>query len=352
MYTNSPVLGRVLKKDFNSSLNQSTSLLMATGYIGESYLREIKPKLVKIAKSGVCKLLIGMVFHEGVSAKQKQLLLLLHKELRQANKDSGVYISRKEYHGKIYLFDYGSSQVGYLGSSNLSDYGFHRRLECTIKISDNKTLTEISDYLNFLYSSDTTNSLDNVDLKTKNRQSGEVQPSTLLKDYKISATEFAKYSKPISSQEIVLRVDEQPNSSLNLYFDKGRKNKHNLYSPRPWFEVELTTSSADRKNQNYPISTSNSETSKSRLGSFNAIISENGQYFKIQMKVHSDGGKNISSARESGGRETLGRYIKGRLQSAGVLRQGERITSDVLDDYGRNYILLSKIDDKNYLLEF
>ena len=71
-----------------------------------------------------------------------------------------------------------------------------------------------------------------------------------------------------------------------------------------------------------------------------------------KMEVCSAGGKAIMSSRESGGRETLGRFIKGRLEAAGVLQRGGLITSDTLAAYGRDSITLQKIDDKNYILEF
>ena len=70
------------------------------------------------------------------------------------------------------------------------------------------------------------------------------------------------------------------------------------------------------------------------------------------MNVASDLGKAIMTGEESGGRETLGRIIKGKLEDSKVLRYGERITSQTLEDYGQDYIKLTKIDDDNYILEF
>jgi hypothetical protein len=354
MYTNDSVLGRTLKPDFKKSLDKFEHATMATGYIGESFLREIKPKLCKQAKRGSCRLLVGMVFHEGVSQKQKDLLTEIHDALQIIDPQSGVFLTRKQYHGKVYHFESDSDSIAYLGSSNLSDYGFYRRLECSIQITDSTTLSEIKTYLEHLFSSSTTNKLDEVDLKVKRRGSAAkpTKPSNLLKSYEIKKADFDALTAPISDQQIELRVDAQPNSSLNLFYDKGRKNKAGIYAPRPWYEVEITTSLNDRADPNYPPSTPNSSSSSSRTGSFNAFIREDGKYFKIQMKVHSDYGKNISSASGSGGRETLGRYLKGKLESASVLRKHERITSDILDAYGRDYITLKKIDNSNYILDF
>lgn len=356
MYTNDAALGRILKHDFKKSLDKFEHATMATGYIGESFLREIKPKRCKQAKRGSCRLLVGMVFHEGVSHKQKDLLTEIHAALQIIDPQSGVFLTRKQYHGKVYYFESKSDSIAYLGSSNLSDYGFYRRLECSLQITDSITLLEIKSYLEHLFSSSTTNKLDEVDLKVKRLglAAKPTKPSNLLKNYEISKAEFDALASPISFQQIELRVDAQPNSSLNLFYDKCRKNKAGIYAPRPWYEVEITASHHDRADPNYPRSASNnsSSNSNSRTGTFNAFIEEGGKYFKIQMKVHSDSGKNISSASGSGGRSTLGRYLKGKLESAGVLRKYERITSDILDSYGRNYVTLKKINNSNYILEF
>jgi hypothetical protein len=352
VYTNHSSLGKVLKKDFVPSIKNTDNLCIATGYIDEEFLGEIKPTLVSIARRGNCKLLVGMVFHSGVTKKQKALLTSLHTELVSCNPDSGVYISRNQYHGKVYLCEENSNKIAFLGSSNLSTYGFYRRLECTVKITDKPIVDDLSKYLDYLFSKPTTNSLDEIELKTKKKPNKSAKPSNLLKDYEISKTEFDSLPAPISQQDIELRVEAQPNSSLNLFFDLGRKGSNGQYKTRPWYEVELSTTVKDRTDPNYPTFSSNSDASKSQSGSFFVFIKEGDSYFKIAMRVHSDGGKNISSAKESGGRETLGRYIKGKLQSAGVLVQGDRITSETLELYERDFITLKKIDNTRYILEF
>ena len=151
-----------------------------------------------------------------------------------------------------------------------------------------------------------------------------------------------------------LRVDNQPASSLNLYFDKGRKQS-GKYSPIPWYEIEITTSKRDM-GLYYPESIPNLDEhgipKKSRNGSFDAFIKDGDNFYKINMKVTSDNGKAIFSSELSGGRTVLGEYIKGTLEKKGLLKEGERITSEVLEAHGIDSIVLKKIDDNNYILEF
>lgn len=342
------------EKEFKSKFQSSNKLVVASGYFGATTLKKLKKNILSISKKGECKILFGMVFHRGVTKAQNQILIELNAMLRQINPDNGIFISRKPYHGKIYHFSDDDNDHVYLGSSNFSEQGFKNRWECTVKIESPETKNQTIEYLNFLFSHKLTVNLSKVNLR-RNKEITIIKPSKLLKDYQISENDYPKKA-PIGECKIELRVDSQPASSLNLFFDKGRKNQNGNYEPRPWYEIEITSGKKDRENDYYPVSTPNLDNQgnekKSRNGSFNAYINEDNKYYKIEMKVTSDYGKAIFSSKNSGGRETLGRYIKGKLEAYGALKRYDRITSGTLDAYGKNYIILRKIDDENYILEF
>jgi len=344
LFTNEKDQGGNFKKQFLSSLRVASNLTVATGYFGASLIDELTPKLLTMSRRGLCRILVGMIYHGGVTKKQEDIIRNLDTELRTIDPNNGVYITRKEYHGKIYHI---GDEI-YLGSSNFSEQGFKSRWECTAKINHNTTRTKALAYLDFLFNESTTVKLAAVELREKTSKVS-VKASKLLEDYK---TETFPTSAIICELQIKLRVDNQPASSLNLFFDKGRKNQSGLYAPRPWYEVEITSSKSDRNDPCYPKSDLKSAGMNSRYGEFNAYIEEDGHYYKLKMTVASDFGKAIATSKKSGGRETLGRYVKGKLQAAGVLKIGERITSETLDTYGKDYITLKKIDDSNYILEF
>jgi hypothetical protein len=346
IYTNEKTHGGDFKKQFVSRLNAADDLTVAAGYFGTKLVEDLTHKLTAVANRGRCRLLFGMVFHGGLSPDQKKALVTLDSNLRQASgrQGSGVFISVKPYHGKIYQID----DAIFLGSSNFSVEGFKTRWEATSALTDPSVKTATRKYLDFLFSQKTTVDLGQVKLNKKQRTAPQ-KPSRFLKDY--------EFHQPlpgpvVGSIDIKLRVDVQPASSLNLYFEPGRKtSRTGLYQPRPWYEVEVTTSAADRRDPLFPP-TAPVPGSKSRKGSFYAYITEKGQIYRVRMEICSDGGKALMTSRESGGRETLGRYIKGKLEAAGVLQHGELITSDTLAAYGRDYITLRKIDNRNYILEF
>lgn len=347
IFTNDKAHGGKFKTHFLSQLKGATKLTIATGYFGTGLVQELEPKLLALSKKGECRILLGMVFHGGISAKQTQCLKRLDEKLRAFNPANGVYISTKAYHGKVYKID----DDVYLGSSNFSSEGFGTRLECTAQLSDSSTIKATVDYVDFLFSSKSTVRLSDVELRTKKAVAAE-RPNRSYKSYTIAPRLVPDITKSIGRVDIKLRVDDQPASSLNLYFESGRKNKKGLYAPRPWYEVEITSSASERRSPFYPKSKLKKKGKKSREGQFNAYICEGDDVYMIRMKVASDNGKAIMSSGDDGGRQTLGSYIKGKLEDSGVLKRGELITSDVLEAYGRDSISLIKIDDKNYFLQF
>ena len=108
------------------------------------------------------------------------------------------------------------------------------------------------------------------------------------------------------------------------------------------------------ENEFYPITAPNpsKKSSNSREGSFTAYAEDEGKFYKFEMRVFADYGKNISSAGGSGGRQTLGRFIKGKLEKQGLLEEGDVITSEVLMEYGQDTLELHKINDNEYILRF
>lgn len=359
IYTNESKHGGNFESAF-TNLGSSSEFLVASGYFGAPLIDDLKPKMKAVAKKGKCKILIGMIFHAGVTKKQKEALEALDRDLRKLDEESGVYISSKEYHGKIYSIESGSVKNVYVGSSNFSFEGFKNRLEYIVDLTDENAKNETLAYLEYLFSKPTTHRLEDVELKLKSVRRVSIRPSVLLNDYKIDFSEYPDLNSVIGQFDLKIRADAQPNSSLNLYFDKGRSVKKTMqggsekkiYTPRPWYEVELTSTKLDRQNPFYPPSTLRAGSGKSREGLFWGYFNDDGEWFKIRMVVHSDYGKNISSHKDSGGRATLGRYLKGKLESAGVLKEGDRITSDTLDTYGRDYVSFKKIDDEHYIIEF
>jgi len=351
IYTNNADYGGTLEKQISIDMKDSIGISIASGYVGASQITDFEDRFIEIGKKGTCKILFGMIFHSGLRQKQLDALNALDSKLRSDNPTNGIYISRKQYHGKIYRLELNQKDKIYVGSSNFSADGFSKRDECTIQVSNENTIIGISNYIDYLFDRETTSPLSEVDISKKR---SVTSTKSTLDDFEIDSSKYPHTKAIIGVCRIKLRVDDQPASSLNLFFGKGRKNQKGQYSPRPWYEVELAPTSKERKNIFYPESKllNTEEGKKSRSGEFVAYIKTKEKYYQVHMEVHSDGGKNISSSSKSGGRSTLGQLIKGNLESAGILKKNERITSEILYDYGKDYIEFKKIGDKEYIVEF
>lgn len=339
IFANHKNFGGDFGKEISKNLDSFQSLEIASGYFGASLIDVIKPKLLQIAARGHCKILIGMIFNEGVSNTQKMKLEELHADLKKINKQSGVFVTLRQYHGKIYKFNNPTDQKIYVGSSNFSFSGFKDNYEFNALITDQQTKVDISSFLDHIFSPtcDFSAELDEVELFVKGAKniSKEVEESS-LRSFLISPTEFPIESV-IEEAKIVLRVDSQPNSSLNLFFESGRKNKNGKYAPRHWYEVEITSTAKEIKQTAYPI------------GDFDAYIKDGQNHYLIPMITASDNNKALTS---KGDRKILGELIKSKLQNLGILEKGQRITSEILTEYGKDFITLRKFADKKYYFEF
>ena len=278
-----------------------------------------------------------MIFKEGVTQAQNQALIDLNNDLKAINVDSGIFVTLQLFHGKVYRFINESEEKIYVGSSNLSNSGFYTNIEFNTQLKDSDSSDNVKRFLDYLFNiQDISAPLDNIKLIIKRKGIPRTSlGKTNLRDYKISKNQYP--SAPyISTLNIQLRVDEQPMSSLNLYFEKGRKDINGKYTSRPWYEVEITSQKTDRV-PDYPI------------GDFIAYYSDGKNYYKLPMITASANNKAITT---KGNREILGQLIKGKLQRLNHLNVYEVITSDTLANYGRDYITLKKIKDGEYYLEF
>ena len=131
------------------------------------------------------------------------------------------------------------------------------------------------------------------------------------------------------------RVDRQPQSNLNTFFGKGRENKSTgKVIPRDWYEVELIVDKKTSDNPIYP------------KGDF-IVHTDDGLTFACQTQ-----GANHKNFRSKDDLTILGRWIKGKLEKSGVLKQFEPVTIQTIKAYGRDYIRLYKLSNSEYYLEF
>ncbi len=356
MYTNLKHFGRKFGPEIKQQIKDADHIEIATGYFGYHELQELSQEILKAAERGSCKLLFGMIYHDRASPAQKECLIELHKKLKSKNSDSGIFITKQTYHGKVYRFKTRQKETVFVGSSNFSWSGLGGWMEFNLEIVDVKEKKSVIEFLNYLFVGDgiktgISSSLDDVELKLKNdndvnRVRGDKNDIKQLKDYEIKEDDFPKF-EDTGFFSIRHRPSLQPNSSLNLYFDKGRKtikNGREIYEPRPWYEIEITSQVKEQKHKDYPPK-----------GSWVAYTRdpEENKFYKLHMTSASGQKypKALMTSKIGGGRGILGELIKGRMERKGVLRKYERISEETLTEYGTNCIQLKKIDSKTYIMK-
>jgi hypothetical protein len=121
---------------------------------------------------------------------------------------------------------------------------------------------------------------------------------------------------------------------LNASFGEGRRNVQGFVIPRSWYEVELIVPKQITTLPGYPKADP-----KGDSGAFD-VITDDGWEFRC--KVSGDYSKNFRSENDL---KIMGKWLKGRLENAGVLEPGSRVTDETLEEYGRNTITITKMED-------
>lgn len=228
----------------------------------------------------------------------------------------------------------------WLESNNFSKEGLRDRLEAATRVTDASDKANIAAYVDRLCDPNCSVTIDKV-LFTKKT------PATSFKN--LPYVRLPSKVTKVGEVHLKLRPSEQTQSCLNLCFGAGRKDKFGNYTPRPWYEVELSIPAEERASPYYPKPTEIPEGKKSVRVEFTAYLTHDGKtYRQTQLATYSDGNKALGS----NPRTILGEFLKGTLEKAGVLRRGDLITNDVLDAYGNDSVLLTKLSDGSYILKF
>lgn len=338
MFTNLAGYGGNFRTVLDSEFKVATSVTIASGYTSLDIINAYAEEFMRIADSGgSSRLLLGMAFYEGLSQKKYNALMRLNSSLKSCGNNSGIYVTNgRRYHGKVYYFQRKSESNIYVGSSNFSTSGVKTNIECTIPVVVPQQKSEIISFLKELYSQNYAINIDKVGnivstkkksvlstIQVKWNRLLRYNPKTIAKD------NLPKFVFPLS------RVVGKQQSSLNVYFGKGRLNsKSGVITPRPWYEIELIAPKNIISQPEYPI------------GNFLAYTDDG---FIIPMRTQGDDNKNI---RSKDSLQIFGIWLKGKLERSGSLKRYEPVTSETLAEYGSNELVFYKIDNGKYYMEF
>lgn len=335
LFSNYPPMktgNKTFAEAFYSLLPKTSKLDIAVGYVSADSLIELQKTIELNSNIRTLNLIIGMHYFDHFTKVQYDAAMHLNDFLA-GNQMGGVrLVNAFRYHGKLYSYSNATGPfAGIVGSNNLSSIvdGGVRMYESSVLLNDEVSAKQINAFIRQLMQTSTRN-IAELEIDTFNNENAlldghefveKVAPQNLAKA--INAKTDISFEIPIKPYEV------SPQSNLNVFFGKGRESKNGLVKPRHWYEVELIVPKNVTSQPGYP----QSQTDNAVF----TVITDDGWSFKC--KVSGDYSKNF---RSEGDLKILGKWLKGRLENAGVLAVGNPVTADTLRCYGRNSFALTK----------
>lgn len=312
---------------FFDLLSQAEETNIAVGYITADSIAELKNTLESNTLRKL-NLTIGMHYFEQFTKLEYLAAMQLHKFL----KDNGIgavrLVTPFKFHGKLYSFaDANKSVTGIIGSNNLSSItAGYRNYEASMLIKDKATTKKLDDFIGRL-NREAASPIDELEITEFRENRSPLENHEHVR--RVSNSELAACLMQKTEVIFEVPIKAKPKSNLNVFFGKGRLSKNGLLKPRPWYEVEVIPGKKITSQPGYPqINTPDAKFD---------VITDDG--WKFRCLVSGDDGKNL---RSEGDLKIIGKWLKGRLEQAGVLKVGELATKEMLEKYGRDKITMCK----------
>ena len=327
---------------FYNLLATARGLDIAVGYVTADSLIELQ-QLAKLNNLAELNLTIGMHYIEHFTHAQYNAAKSLNDYLRGNRKGQVRLVTAFKYHGKIYSYSNDSGAFAcIIGSNNLGSIveSSSRVYETSILIDDFEQARILDAFIKQL-NRDASLNIDDCDIQQFN-----TNVSVLEDQYGVEkATQYELIRCLDSRTDTVFLIpvkgaEEAPKSNFNVFFGQGRKGSNGLIVPRHWYEVELIVPKDIATQPGYP----NANTEEAVFN----VITDDG--WKFSCKVSGQNNKNL---RSEGDLRILGKWLKGRLEDAGVLTIGSPVLNDTLKQYGRDTLTLTRTTLPNtWFLDF
>lgn len=334
---------------FDDFLDKSIRIDIAVGYITADSLAWFYEVIKSITTIETLNLVIGMHYWDKFTEREYKAASEFNDFLHRENRGTIKLVKTFKYHGKLYSWSNENGvYAGIIGSDNLGSLiEGGRSYEVSSLFNKLDEAIKIKNFIDELTAKTT------VDLYQyiKDERGFRIN-ANLLEGHsgvaKEKNLEDVITTKTKTSFDIPLKgvaSDEPPRnrdgskSNLNPFFGKGRETPNKRILPRPWYEVELIPGKAVTSLPGYPCS-------KKPF----TVITDDGWKFQCQVQGGDDGKKNFRSA---GDLQILGKWIKGRMEDAGVLDVGHIVTTDTIRKFGKSIVKLTKTSQNNtWFLEF
>lgn len=353
---------RTIVDCFREQLAQADRVDIAVGYVSRASLEEIDQLVDEMHVSHIV-LTIGMYFIEGMPEGAYRVAMRLNEKWASRGIGEVRIVKSFKYHGKVYLFSRKKSDAensgmiltsAIIGSANFGvikpEAANLRQYETAVFVEEPQVLQDTKELIQNLNARCSDN-IANVEITLVREQNisldgvdtVEKVPDADVRYYENHVTDICfplPVKVPAYNERMIDDNRHYTKSNLNVCYAAPRSARKS----RDWYETQFTVSTSVRcesdgsPKRGYPL----------KNVSF-VVITDDGYKFKCH--TTSQNNKQFSAV---GDELILGRWLKGRLVAAGLVRPvndtGEdhdrqsMITKEMLDEYGCNSLLLTKTD--------
>ena len=325
---------------FSEQIKKADRVDIAVGYVSNASLIELAKMVDECSISKVC-LNIGMYYIEGMPEGAYHTAIRINEKWRESNSGEIRIIKTMKYHGKVFCFyKEGKPFSAIIGSANLGviklEANNRRQYEIAAITEEVEEVLKIAQHIDSLKQANCSENIGKINnmplIREKNMALNEVELVTSVPHSNVEFYErckayvsfFLKLKVPKATERHIDDGKHYTKSNINVCYAAPRSKR----KPRDWYETQLTVGADIYRMDGYP------EKNKPFF-----VVTDDGYWFKAH--TTSDNNKQFSAV---GDELIMGRWLKGRLAAAGIVKpvndtskDTERlgmITEEMLKEYG------------------
>lgn len=319
---------KTIKRKIKENLLKSDKIVIAVGYFSNNGL-ETLDKWVHEANIKNITLIGGMYSVDGIPVSVFNKIIDINFKWNQEKIGRILLVNNMNYHGKLYTF-WKNEKIfkSIIGSANLGAIAptssTQRQYELATTVTDSNDNEILRNHLSELEKYTTpANEIEKSFKKIyeENVLLKGIDGVTTLTDETVIDFKRAEDGQvlriPIKAPYYKDRFNDDnksnyTHSNINVCYGRGRKASNGKIQPRNWFEVQITCSRELINLKNYP----------KKSEPFFIVTDDN---YMFEAHTTSSNHKQLSAY---GSDRILGRWIKGRLVSAGLLHAYDNAGQD------------------------
>lgn len=330
-------------------MSKADRIDIAVGYTSAESIRELHEITESSAIKEIC-LILGMYYIEGMPERTFHIASRFNRKWQESNRGEIRLATTFKYHGKVYCFyKNGHPFSAIIGSANLGvlklEASNRRQYEIAGLTTDRDEVMEIASHIVRLRASACSSNIADVYnkiplIREKNTSLDGIElvtpvPPAGVAFYKQCPAEVSfvlPLKVPCSAERYMDDGRHFTKSNINVCYAAPRSGRKS----RDWYETQLTVSADIYRLKGYP------ERNKPFF-----VVTDDGYWFKAH--TTSDNNKQFSAV---GDELIMGRWLKGRLAAAGVVKpvnntaedteRAGMITKEMLQEYGCDRLVFKK----------